>query len=619
MIQIRKLSVLFINYYALIASLVVLIFYTLTLAPGLIASDSGELAAVQYTLGIAHPTGYPLFTILGFIFSHLPIPLRPITKLNLLSALWSVGTVYVLIITIKFILDNLKYFLGKLSNFDRNIYERFYLDEKYKIVSAVFGGLTFGFSKTLWFQSISVEVYSLHIFLFSLTFYFILRAFVEDSENQEIKLFKDKWIFAFIFLALGFTNHLSTVFIVPTFLLMYFYDLNFSSKNLKRFFTYSFVGFVITFLIYLYIPLRALTQPLLNWGNPVSFGDFINHITGRLYHQFLFPSFGEYISNIGHFLNTFSISFDRAEFYGSDFSILIVLAFLGMITSFFFFRKLFNLLIVIFLVTMFVSSFYDIPDIDAYYLSAHFVIGIFSSLGIFYLSSIKVKERIKQVYVAFILIIGVILQINHNYSRVDLSDATLIDDYTVNLLNSVENGAVLVSARSSFYFPTLYYQIVEGVRRDVVVAEHYLLQQKWYYTQLNKIHPGIIELKDTVATINFKHRDIYLSSEMIELHLRGAVKIFEDNDLVPVNFLFKMVPKGQYVEMKPFNYNFDFSKKHLAETEELKQLILSMFLNRSVYELAHGYIEKSKECLYTLKKIAPEYELPSNLRKILNE
>jgi hypothetical protein len=103
----EKISVFFFKHYAFLTSIVVLIFYLLTLAPGVIASDSGELATVQYTLGIAHPTGYPLFTILGFIFSHLPIPLRPITKLNLLTALWSVATVYVLTITLKFLLDNL--------------------------------------------------------------------------------------------------------------------------------------------------------------------------------------------------------------------------------------------------------------------------------------------------------------------------------------------------------------------------------------------------------------------------------------------------------------------------------------------------------------------------------
>src|SRR5271170_221373 len=34
--------------------------------------DSGELVLVAHTLGVAHPPGYPLFTILGKLFSLLP-------------------------------------------------------------------------------------------------------------------------------------------------------------------------------------------------------------------------------------------------------------------------------------------------------------------------------------------------------------------------------------------------------------------------------------------------------------------------------------------------------------------------------------------------------------------
>ena len=39
------------------------IIYWTTMAPSVVQIDSGELAAVQCTTGIAHPTGYPLFTL----------------------------------------------------------------------------------------------------------------------------------------------------------------------------------------------------------------------------------------------------------------------------------------------------------------------------------------------------------------------------------------------------------------------------------------------------------------------------------------------------------------------------------------------------------------------------
>ncbi|MEJ5304879.1 MAG: DUF2723 domain-containing protein [Ignavibacteria bacterium] len=615
----ERLSKLFFKHYALFTSIVVLIFYLRTLAPGVIESDSGELAAVQYTLGIAHPTGYPLFTILGFIFSHLPIPLRPITKLNLLTALWSSGAIYVLTITIKFLLDTLPQWISSNISYAENIYERFNVGERIKIISAVFGGLVFGFSKTLWFQSLSVEVYTLHTFLFSLIFYFMVKAFLANRSEIETSFFRDKWFIAFIFLSLGFTNHLSTIFIIPSFLFLYFYKWNFSKLKIQKFVVYALIGISITTLIYLYIPIRAKMQPFLNWGNPVTFESFINHITGRLYHQFLFPSFGDYISNIGKFLNSFTINLNHSEFSGSDFSIVILIAFLGLLVSFFYFKKLFQLLLLIFLTTMVISALYNIPDIDAYYLPAFMMVSIFSGLGIFYLTTIKMSKKTKQITIAIVFLISISMEIYQNYSRVDLSDHKLMDDYTLTLLNSVDENSIVLSARSSFYFPSLYYQLVERVRPDIVIAEHYLLQQKWYYTQLNKIHPGVIQLRDTVVSLNYSNRSVYFSPEMLKLKLQGEVKIPHNYELVPYHFLFKLVPRGNYVEEKQIDYNFDFSKSHLFETREIKNTIINMLLNRAVYELIYGNIEKSKQCLKKLKKDFPEYELPTDLMKILNE
>ncbi|MEQ8764555.1 MAG: DUF2723 domain-containing protein [Planctomycetota bacterium] len=61
--------------------------YWLTLHPGAPAGDSGELIAVSHRLGVAHPPGYPLYTILAKGFASLT-PVGSIAfRLNLLSAL----------------------------------------------------------------------------------------------------------------------------------------------------------------------------------------------------------------------------------------------------------------------------------------------------------------------------------------------------------------------------------------------------------------------------------------------------------------------------------------------------------------------------------------------------
>ena len=62
------------------------LFYLFSLHPTVSAGDSGELITAAYTLGIAHPPGYPLWTILGKIFTII-IPFGNIAyRVNLMSA-----------------------------------------------------------------------------------------------------------------------------------------------------------------------------------------------------------------------------------------------------------------------------------------------------------------------------------------------------------------------------------------------------------------------------------------------------------------------------------------------------------------------------------------------------
>src|SRR5215831_21106438 len=78
-----------------VIALLALLVYLATLCPTVNFIDSGELATDVYTLGIAHPTGYPLFMILGHLFSRIPLGLRVIEQINLLSALCCSAALFV--------------------------------------------------------------------------------------------------------------------------------------------------------------------------------------------------------------------------------------------------------------------------------------------------------------------------------------------------------------------------------------------------------------------------------------------------------------------------------------------------------------------------------------------
>src|SRR5436190_7814331 len=72
------------------------VLYFLTAARDIVVGDTPELITAAVTLGVAHPPGYPLFTMLGHLFSVLPFGSIPF-RVNLLSVFCdsiAVGIVY---------------------------------------------------------------------------------------------------------------------------------------------------------------------------------------------------------------------------------------------------------------------------------------------------------------------------------------------------------------------------------------------------------------------------------------------------------------------------------------------------------------------------------------------
>src|SRR5947208_8786862 len=72
------------------------ILYFLTAARDIVVGDSPELIIAAEKLGVAHAPGYPLFTMLGHLFSLLPFGPIPF-RVNLLSVACdtlTVGIIY---------------------------------------------------------------------------------------------------------------------------------------------------------------------------------------------------------------------------------------------------------------------------------------------------------------------------------------------------------------------------------------------------------------------------------------------------------------------------------------------------------------------------------------------
>jgi len=123
--------------------------YLLSSYPTIAVGDCGELITAAYTLGIPHPPGYPLWTIIGKIFTII-IPFGNIAyRLNLMSAFFGAATCSMLFLLIKKISSNWIY--------------------------SFLIALCMAFSNTFWAQSIQVKggIYTLNTFFIVLIIYLI--------------------------------------------------------------------------------------------------------------------------------------------------------------------------------------------------------------------------------------------------------------------------------------------------------------------------------------------------------------------------------------------------------------------------------------------------------------
>jgi hypothetical protein len=216
--------------------------YFHTLAPTVTLEDSGELAVASDYLGVPHPPGYPIWTLLTWFFqwifhwvkyfgqpdSNWMLVLRSLkdvfdpTMTGYPNPAWSVGLCSAFFGALA---CGLLALLVSRSGSDilrslRRETEVLGLQTESRIclICGVTGGLLFAFSSVLWSQSTIVEVYSLNAFFMVLTLLLTYRWMCRPHEDKTL------YTVAFVF-GLGLTNHQTLVFLGPAMLAaMWFRD-----------------------------------------------------------------------------------------------------------------------------------------------------------------------------------------------------------------------------------------------------------------------------------------------------------------------------------------------------------------------------------------------------------
>jgi len=629
------------KYFAEITAFFVFVIYLTTLAPTVVNIDSGELATVQITLGIAHPTGYPLFTMLGYLWQLIPLPFTAIYKANLLAAVFTSSAIWIFVKSVYLMLTNIPVIQEKKSSNKKKSYAvqinsvaENKISKSLIILSSSASGLLLAFSKTFWMQSTSVEVYSLHLLLINVVILFLLKAFFGTEKNSR------NWFLLAVVLAFSFANHMTSILILPGIAFLFFAKNKFSVSTFKLNIEMIAIFIPVLLLIYLYLPVRAAQNPLLNWGDPINFENFWRHFTGAQYRVWLFVSSAAAKKQLAYFLSNLP-----SEFSGSIAALVIIL---GLVYSFKKFRNMFYFLLITFVFTVAYSINYDINDIDSYFLLAYIALIFFASFGFIYMNNLN-KKKIGQWAIVAVFFLIPLIQMGFNYKKDDQSNLYLYKDYTKQILNSVPKNSLILSYQWDYWVSSSYYfRLVENYRRDVTVVDKELLRRSWYYNQLATDYPGILDgmekdvngflkalqpfergekfnpnllekyYRTIITDLLTTHKgNVFIAPELYDKEIRrGELTVPAGYHLVPYNYLFLLTKKPGYIPVPKLSDSIRFPKKVNKYTNVIKQTLINIFTNRAIYELNFGFKEKAKWIAVLLKKKFPKVRLDERLTNL---
>ncbi len=493
---------------AILTAVAAFIVYRLTMAPGLGFIDSGELATVACMLGVAHPTGYPLYTLLGWAFSRLPLAGAEIVRLNLMAALFCSAAAGVFVL----------------------VFRRVILVSSRKPVAATAaaaaGALILAFSTTYWSTALAVEVYPLHLLLVSVVLLLFLRAcYAPAAEGPPGR---DWYLFAFA-VGLAFTNHMTTVLLAPGLLYLYFSRMG-TSPRAWRLIAKMALPFLAGLSLYMYIPVRASRGPVLNWGYAVTAERFLWHVTGKQYQVWMFSSMDVVGRQLSYFLRDIPGEFGYAG---------LLLSLAGWYALWKGNRRMATGVAILFSVCVAYAVNYDIHDIDSYFLLAYVCAGMTAAVGLSSVADLLSAHpgQSKRLVPVMLLACGAIPLALH-YREADESADHLVEDYTANMFSSLRQDAVVVSYQWDYWVSASYYdQIVAHVRPDVTVIDKELLRRSWYVKELEHRSPWLVaasrpEVNAFLVQVDLFERGLPYDPAAIQARYVGMIESFIRHSMV---------------------------------------------------------------------------------------
>ena len=301
-------------------------------------------------------------------------------------------------------------------------------------------------------------------------------------------------------------------------------------------------------------------------------------------------------------------------------------------------KQIFWFLTALVLVCFFYSINYSIHDIESYFLTSYIALIFFSAAGLKFLYE---KNKKLLPLFAIIPIISLVLNFESNNNSSDY----LVNDYTDNLVNNLEEDAIVISSQWDYWCSAFWYkQKVEGLRKDVTLVEMELLRRTWFGPQLNEWYPKVMgnskqemeaflselevfesngnynpnllqdryeKLINSIIDKNFDNHPIYLTLDVIE----KEQNIAKNYEKIPVGFAFKLEKDKQTRQIDLSKIKLDrFANSMKNNTSNhlitgIKDIAVLNLVNIARYGLFTNQIDKTKEAINIAKKINPKNEL----------
>lgn len=436
---------------------IALIVYLRTLLPGQAFDDWGEMQVVPHVLGIPHPTGYPTYVLVAWLFELLPIGSIAF-RANLLSAVCMAVALAALV----------------------SIQQRLGV----RPVVAAGAALATGFTGSIWSSATVAEVNALHLAFIGLIFDRAL-AWADGRRFRDLAL-------GGLLVGLSMGNHVLTAFTAPFVILFVLWTGRQTLAEHKAWILAPIALTALGGLVYLYLPVAASLGPPLPYNSPVDFDSFRFLVLGEQfsgqYRGLLTPE------GPANFIGSLP---DLGKLMGERATLLFpVLALLGVVPAFRRNTPFAAVLVATILTGLYVWANY--LRLEHYLLVPWLTMGILVGLAIDAAGDVVagfLTEGLRPIPGAAVALLALGLAgmlVAVNLPRQDLSGNRSAEQYVDDLFALLpEDAAVLTFWGAS---PPLWYaQLVDERRTDVLVVDDTDIVYEGWITREARIKDLICE------------------------------------------------------------------------------------------------------------------------------